>query len=143
MQEILDLGLHGWAMSRFSGCWVGFKSDRRDRRSSARRSIVDPDRVEIVLPDDFALPPGGLNIRWPDAPLDQEARMQDYKMLRRARLLRAPTGSTASSSTARTPRLGIITTGKSYLDVRQALDDLGIDEADAARDRHPPVQGRR
>ena len=34
-------------------------------------------------------------------------------------------------------RLGIITTGKSYLDVRQALDALGIDEAARGRDRHP------
>ena len=79
VQEILDLGLHGWAMSRYSGCWVGFKCVADTVESSAS-VYVDPSRVNIVVPDDFPLPPDGLSIRWPDAFLATEARMQDYKI---------------------------------------------------------------
>ena len=41
---------------------------------------VDPERVDIQLPTDFRMPPAGLNIRWPDAALDMEARLLDYKL---------------------------------------------------------------
>ncbi|MET0345250.1 MAG: indolepyruvate ferredoxin oxidoreductase family protein, partial [Casimicrobiaceae bacterium] len=78
VQEIIDLGLHGWAMSRYSGCWVGFKCVSDTVESSASVS-VDPDRVKIIIPNDFPLPPDGLSIRWPDGFLQTEARMQDYK----------------------------------------------------------------
>ena len=71
VQDILDLGLYGWAMSRYSGCWVAFKTIAETMDSSAS-VFVDPDRVEIVTPADFEMPPGGLNIRWPDPPLEQE-----------------------------------------------------------------------
>ncbi len=130
VQEILDLGLHGWAMSRYSGVWVGFKCVADTVESSASVSI-DPDRTKIVVPDDFPLPPDGVSIRWPDPFLATEARMQNYKIYaalhycRVNRLNRIVIDSPA-------PRLGIITSGKSYLDVRQALDDLGITEQDAA-----------
>jgi indolepyruvate ferredoxin oxidoreductase len=130
VQEILDLGLHGWAMSRYSGCWVGFKCVADTVESSASVH-VDPARTQIIVPDDFPLPPDGVSIRWPDAFLATEARMQNYKIYaalhycRVNRLNRIVIDSPA-------PRLGIITSGKSYLDVRQALDDLGISEQDAA-----------
>ena len=72
LQDYLDLGLLGFALSRFSGCWVGFKAISETVESSA--SIIgDPERIEIVMPDDFEMPPGGLNIRWPDPPLDAGA----------------------------------------------------------------------
>src|SRR6187402_3886479 len=77
VQEILDLGLHGFAMSRYSGCWVGFKCVADTVESSASVSI-DPERVNIVVPDDFPTPPDGVSIRWPDPFLATEARMQDY-----------------------------------------------------------------
>ena len=134
VQEILDLGLHGWAMSRYSGCWVGFKCVA-DTVESSSSVYIDPDRTKIIVPDDFPFPPDGVSIRWPDKFLETEARMQDYKVYaalhycRANQLNRVVIDSPAGGKPA---RLGIITSGKSYLDVRQALDDLGITEADAA-----------
>ena len=130
VQEYLDLGLHGWALSRYSGCWVGFKALADTVESSASVDI-SPDRVRILLPTDYQLPEGGLNIRWPDPPLAQEARLLNHKLYaalaycRVNRLNRVVIDSPQA-------RLGIITCGKSYLDVRQAFDDLGIDDALAA-----------
>jgi indolepyruvate ferredoxin oxidoreductase len=130
VEDILDLGLYGWAMSRYSGCWVGFKTVAETMDSSAS-VVLHPDRVRIALPEDFAMPQGGLSIRWPDTPLDQEMRLHRYKLdaarafARANRLDRVVIDSTK-------PHFGIVTTGKSYLDLRQALDDLGIgaDEAE-------------
>jgi indolepyruvate ferredoxin oxidoreductase len=130
VQEIIDLGLHGWAMSRYSGCWVGFKCVSDTVESSASVS-VDPDRVKIIVPDDFPLPPDGVSIRWPDPFLATEARMQDYKAYAAVHYCRVNQLNRIVIDSPK-PRFGIITSGKSYLDVRQALDDLGITEADAA-----------
>jgi len=130
VQDYLDLGLHGWAMSRYSGCWVGFKAVADTVESSASVDI-SPDRVRIVLPTDYALPEGGLNIRWPDDRLLQEARLLDHKLYAALAYCRANRLNQVVID-APNPRLGIITTGKSYLDVRQAFDDLGIDDALAA-----------
>jgi indolepyruvate ferredoxin oxidoreductase len=130
VQEYLDLGLHGWALSRYSGCWVGFKALADTVESSASVDI-SPDRVRILIPTDYQLPEDGLNIRWPDPPLAQEARLLNHKLYaalaycRTNRLNRVMIDSP-------NPRLGIITCGKSYLDVRQAFDDLGIDDQLAA-----------
>ncbi len=130
VQEYLDLGLHGWAMSRYSGCWVGFKAVADTVESSASVD-VSPDRVRIVLPEDYVLPDGGLNIRWPDDRLLQEARLLDHKLYAALAYCRANRLDRVVIDSPN-PRLGIITTGKSYLDVRQAFDDLGIDDSLAA-----------
>jgi indolepyruvate ferredoxin oxidoreductase len=130
VQEILDYGLWGWAMSRYSGCWIALKTIAETMDSSASIT-VDPDRLRFVLPSDFELPPGGLNIRWPDPPLQQEQRLHRYKLYAALAFARANKLDRIAIDSPR-PRLGIITTGKSYLDVRQAFDDLGIDEAHAA-----------
>ena len=130
VQEILDLGLHGWAMSRYSGCWVGFKCVA-DTVESSSSVYIDPDRTKIIVPDDFPMPPAGLSIRWPDGFLETEARMQDYKVYAALHYCRVNQLNRIVIDSPK-PRLGIITSGKSYLDVRQALDDLGITEADAA-----------
>src|SRR5262247_1836909 len=130
VQEILDLGLHGWAMSRYSGCWVGFKCVA-DTVESSSSVYIDPDRTKIVVPDDFPFPPDGVSIRWPDKFLETEARMQDYKVYAALHYCRVNQLNRVVIDSPK-PRLGIITSGKSYLDVRQALDDLGITEADAA-----------
>jgi indolepyruvate ferredoxin oxidoreductase len=130
VQEILDLGLYGWAMSRYSGCWIAFKTIAETVDSSASVEIA-PERIDISIPDDFELPPGGLNIRWPDQPLEQEYRLHKYKLYAALAFARVNKLDRIVIDSPR-PRFGIVTTGKSYLDVRQALDDLGIDEAHAA-----------
>jgi indolepyruvate ferredoxin oxidoreductase len=130
IDDILDLGLYGWAMSRYSGCWVAFKTVAETMDSSASVNL-DPGRIEIVLPADFAMPAGGLNIRWPDTPLDQEHRLHRYKLAAAQAFARANRLDRIVLDSPQ-PRFGIVTTGKSYLDVRQALDDLGIGEAEAA-----------
>src|SRR5438552_3228546 len=125
VQDYLDLGLHGFAMSRFSGCWVAFKCVT-DVVESGASVIVDPERVKVTLPADFAMPPGGLNIRWPDGILEQEARILDYKVYAALAYARA-NGIDRLIWDSPRARLGIITTGKSYGDVMRALGDLGID----------------
>jgi indolepyruvate ferredoxin oxidoreductase len=129
VEDILDLGLYGWAMSRYSGCWVGFKTVAETMDSSASVTL-HPDRVRIVIPEDFAMPPGGLAIRWPDTPLDQEMRLHRYK-LEAVRAFARANKLDRTVIDSREPRFGIVTTGKSYLDVCQALDDLGIDQQEA------------
>ena len=64
VQEFLDLGLYGWAMSRYSGCWVGFKTIAETVDSSAS-VYVDPRRVRIAIPEDFEMPAGGLTSAGP------------------------------------------------------------------------------
>ena len=130
VQEILDYGLIGWAMSRWSGCWVAMKTIA-DTVDSSASVAIDPHRVRPVVPTDFALPPGGLNIRWPDPPLEQEHRLMRHKLYAVLAFARANRLDQVVMASPR-PRFGIVTTGKSYLDVRQALDELGITEAMAA-----------
>ncbi len=124
VQDVLDFGLFGWAMSRYSGCWVGMKciSDNVDSSASV---VVDPDRVKIKTPEDFEMPEGGLHIRWPDQPLEQENRLQRYKIYAALAFARANEINRVTIDSPK-PRFGIVATGKSYLDVLQALDDLGI-----------------
>ncbi len=127
VQEYLDFGLHGWAMSRYSGCWVAFKALADTVETSASVSI-DPATVNPIFPSNFKLPPDGLNIRWPDPPLVQEARLLNHKLYAALAYCRA-NGLNKLIIDSPAPRLGILTAGKSYLDVRQALDELGIDDA--------------
>ncbi len=131
VQEYLDLGLHGWAMSRYSGCWVAFKA-LADTVDGSASVYVDPHRLDIVYPTDFEMPEDGLNIRWPDPPLVQERRLLHHKLYAALAYSRANQLNRIVIDSPQ-PRLGIITSGKSYLDVRQAFDDLGIDEALAAK----------
>ncbi|MGA3305778.1 MAG: indolepyruvate ferredoxin oxidoreductase family protein [Stellaceae bacterium] len=125
VQEYLDFGIYGFALSRFSGTWVAFKAIAETVESSAS-ILVDPSRVKLVVPADFEMPPGGLNIRWPDTPLQQEARLHGPKMAAVAAFARANTIDRLVFDPPRA-RFGILASGKAYLDVRQALDDLGLD----------------
>ncbi|MEP9351548.1 indolepyruvate ferredoxin oxidoreductase family protein [Xanthobacter sp. KR7-225] len=130
VQEIIDYGLQAWALSRFSGAWVGLKAVKDTIESTG---IVDGrlDRVAIVHPADFAMPPGGLNIRLGDTPIAQEERLQEYKRDAILHFLRANKLNRFVTSGGARARIGIATVGKSYLDVRLALDELGIDEVRA------------
>ena len=129
VQEILDLGLHAIAMSRFSGVWSGMKTIQEIVESSAT-AVIDPQRVNIVIPE-FEMPAGGVHIRWPDTALEQEARLFDYKWYAALAYVRAnrlnynviegPNGGQGD-------RLGLIASGKAFNDTRQALLDLGLDD---------------
>jgi indolepyruvate ferredoxin oxidoreductase len=129
LQDYLDLGLLGFALSRFSGCWVGFKAISETVESSASIDS-DPSRIKVVWPADFEMPPDGLNIRWPDPPLDQERRLFGPKMAAVAAFARANAFDRIVLD-GKPARLGIIATGKAYLDLRQAMADLGISDRDA------------
>jgi len=126
VQDYLDLGLHGFALSRYSGCWVAFKCVT-DVVESGASVVVDPQKVTTRIPTDFALPPDGLNIRWPDGILEQEARILDWKVYAALAYVRANGLDRVVFDSPRA-RLGIVTTGKSFGDVMQALADLGITE---------------
>ncbi|MDZ5455881.1 indolepyruvate ferredoxin oxidoreductase family protein [Azohydromonas lata] len=126
VREFIEFGLHGWAMSRYSGCWVGFKSIS-DTIESSSSFEIDPMAVEIKVPDTYPIPGDGFHIRWPDPPLEQENRLQRerlYALLEYVRLNRL----NRQDWNAPNAKLGIVTTGKSYLDVREALAMMGIDE---------------
>src|SRR5438270_738356 len=129
VQEIIDYALYGWAMSRYCGSWAALKCMHETVESTA---VVDAalERVQIVLPgdDEFQMPPGGLNIRLVDGILEMEARLHDYKRDAMLAFVRANKLNRVVISGGRNPKIGIITVGKSYLDVRQAFDELGIDE---------------
>lgn len=131
IQEVLDYGIIGWELSRYSGCWVALKTIAENVDSSAVVD-VDPLRIQIKIPEDFQLPEDGVHIRWPDPPLAQEKRLNVYKIYA-ARAFALANNLNQVKLDSPNPRLGIITTGKSYLDVRQALDDLGLDEALCAK----------
>jgi indolepyruvate ferredoxin oxidoreductase len=131
VQELLDYGIYGWALSRFSGCWVGLKC-MKDTIDASASVEVSPERVQVQIPSDYMPPPGGLSIRWPDVPLEQEARLHNHKMdavhaFARANRLDRVVVDSANA------QLGIVTCGKSYMDVRQALQYLGIDDQEAQR----------
>ena len=134
VQEYLDLGLHAWAMSRFSGCAVGFKALADTVESSASVN-ADPFRLQIIYPEDFKMPEGGLNTRLSTDTLGvqarkQEALMQDYKIYAAIAYARANKLNRIMINSPQA-RLGIIASGKSYLDVLEALEELGIDEKQA------------
>ena len=131
VQDILDMGLHAFAMSRFAGVWAGVKTIQEIVESSSS-VFVDPDRVDIVIPTDFPVPAGGLHIRWPDAPLEQEARLMDHKWYAALAYVRA---NKLNHNVIEGPndRFGLIASGKAYNDTRQALNDLGLDDSECRR----------
>jgi indolepyruvate ferredoxin oxidoreductase len=131
VQEILDLGIHAFAMSRFSGVWAGMKTIQEIVESSAT-AMIDPDRVEVRIPTDFQMPPGGVHIRWPDTALEQEARLFDYKWYAALAYIRA-NRLNYNAIEGPNDRFGLIASGKAYNDTRQALLDLGLDDETCRR----------
>ncbi len=131
VQEILDLGIHAFAMSRYAGVWAGMKTIQEIVESSAT-AMIDPDRVQIKLPTDFVMPAGGVHIRWPDAALDQEQRLFDTKWYAALAYIRA-NRLNYNAIEGKNDRFGLMASGKAYNDTRQALADLGLDDATCQR----------
>ena len=132
VQEILDYGLYGIAMSRFAGVWTAMKcvADTMDASASI---TLDPTTLPFIEPEDAEIPEGGLHIRWPDTFLAQEHRYHRYKMAAVQAFARANPLDRVAYGQRDGARIGIVTVGKSYLDVRQALEEIGLDEAACAR----------
>src|SRR5574338_538079 len=117
IQEYLEYGLHGFALSRYSGCWVAFKA-LTDTVETSSSVDVDPFKVQTVIPsaEEFPLPADGLNLRWPDPPLVQEKRLLHHKLYAALAYCRVNQLNRTVIDSANA-RLGIITSGKSYRDV--------------------------
>lgn len=124
IQEFLEMGLLGVAMSRFSGCWVGFKVISETVETT---SVVDlsQEQRQFILPEDFELPEGGLNLRWPDPPLVQDERLQELKGFAAIAFARANRVDQVTIANDRA-RFGIVASGKAYEDVRQAMAELEL-----------------
>jgi indolepyruvate ferredoxin oxidoreductase len=131
VQEVLDYGLLGWAMSRYTGTWVGLKCVK-DTIEVTEVVDGDPNRLKIVTPSDFAMPEGRLNIRRGDTPAAQEARMHDYKRFAAEAFARANRIDRRVHGDAKA-KIGIVSCGKSWLDTAHALDLLGLDDAECHR----------
>ncbi|MEX3010224.1 indolepyruvate ferredoxin oxidoreductase family protein [Hoeflea sp. TYP-13] len=127
--EYLQFGEYGYALSRYSGMWVGFKAISETVESAASVEI-HPDRV-FKTPD-FEIPATGLHYRWPDLPGPQiEERMEAKKQAVFAFAKANPIDRRIYNNPSAT--FGIVTTGKGHLDLMEALRVLGLDEA-ACRD---------
>ena len=125
-QDILDLGLHAFALSRFAGVWSGMKTVQEVVESAASASTLTPIACASSCREDFVMPPGGVHGRWPDDPLVQEARLMNFKWPAALAYIRA---NRLNYNVIEGPqdRFGIIAGGKAFSDTRQALEDLGLD----------------
>ena len=142
VQEILDYGILGFALSRFAGVWVGIKCVKDNIEATA---TVDGriDRVQIKIPDDFVMPPRRAST---SASATRRSPRKRACTTTSARAIlafaRANKLDRIVTSGGANPKIGIITCGKSYLDVRAAFDELGIDEVKANAAGSAPLQGR-
>jgi indolepyruvate ferredoxin oxidoreductase len=131
VHEMIEMGLLGIAMSRYSGCWVGMKVITETVETTAEIDLTD-EMKPFIIPSDFELPPGGLNMRWPDDRYLQDLRLQDYKGYAAIAFARANKINRVTMDSPNA-RYGIMASGKSYEDIRQALRELGITEEVAAK----------
>src|SRR4030088_521035 len=131
IHEMIEMGLLGIAMSRYSGCWVGMKVITETVETTAEIDLAD-EMKPFIIPTDFEMPPDGLNLRWPDDRYDQDRRLQDYKGFAAIAFARA---NKVNRITMDSPnaRFGIMASGKSYEDIKQALRELGVTPEVAAR----------
>ncbi len=129
VQEMLDYGIIGYELSRYTGCWVGLKAVK-DTIEVTQVVDGDPFRIKTVRPSDFKEPEGGMNIRLMDDRTDQEARIQDYKRFAAEAFARANKLDKRMLGKAGA-KVGIVSAGKSWLDTAHALETLGIDGAQA------------
>ncbi len=125
VSEFEEFGLYGYALSRYSGMWVGFKAIS-ETVESAESCTVKP-LPTFVKPDDFEIPDVGVHYRWPDLPGPQ---IENRMVIKKEAVL-AFARANPIDKTIRNPakaRFGVVTTGKGHLDLMEALDLLGIDE---------------
>jgi indolepyruvate ferredoxin oxidoreductase len=126
IEELIEYGLFGIALSRYSGSWVGLKCMHDVVESAASVHISSHPR-QWQMPEDFTPPLGGLSLRYPDTPIAQEARLHHFKVeairaFARANGIDKALWRDASSS------FGVVTTGKTYLDLMEAIGELGLTE---------------
>jgi len=131
IHEYIWMGLAGIAMSRYSGCWVGFKVISETVETTAAVNLEHED-VEFVIPDDFDIPTDGLNLRWPDDRMQQDSRLQNHKGYAALAFARA-NGFNRVTLASPKPRFGIVASGKSYEETRQAIHELGLTDEQAAQ----------
>ncbi|MFT6670060.1 MAG: indolepyruvate ferredoxin oxidoreductase, partial [Afipia broomeae] len=131
IHEMIEMGLLGIAMSRYSGCWVGMKVITETVETTAEIDLTD-EMTPFIIPSDFEMPPGGLNLRWPDDRYAQDKRLQDYKGFAAVAFARANKINRVTMDSPNA-RFGIMASGKSYEDIRQALRELGITPEVAAK----------
>ncbi len=131
IHEMIEMGLLGIAMSRYSGCWVGMKVITETVETTAEIDLTD-EMTPFIIPPDFEMPPDGLNLRWPDDRYAQDRRLQDYKGFAAIAFARANKVNRVTMDSPNA-RYGIMASGKSYEDVRQALRELGITPEVAAK----------
>jgi indolepyruvate ferredoxin oxidoreductase len=131
IHEMIEMGLLGIAMSRYSGCWVGMKVITETVETTAEIDLTD-EMKPFIIPSDFEMPTGGLNMRWPDDRYLQDLRLQDYKGYAAIAFARANKINRVTMDSPNA-RYGIMASGKSYEDIRQALRELGITEEVAAK----------
>ncbi|MYM63941.1 indolepyruvate ferredoxin oxidoreductase family protein [Pseudomaricurvus sp. HS19] len=129
--EIMEFGLFGWQMSRFSGCYVALKTITDTLDLSACVELPDPMR-SYNIPTDVEIPPEGLNLRENLPPLVEEEWLVNYRLPAATAFARA-NGIDRVTVDGEKRTLGIVSAGKAYLDVRQAMADLGLDDATCAR----------
>ena len=111
LAEMVDYGLHGWAMSRYAGVWVGIKCVKDNIESTASVRLTADD-FHSHLPNDFDRPEGGLNIRRNDDRFTQESRLHAQKMTAVKAYARANRLDRVTVTGGARPRFGIVSTGK-------------------------------
>ncbi|MFP4313176.1 MAG: indolepyruvate ferredoxin oxidoreductase family protein [Alphaproteobacteria bacterium] len=126
--EFVEYGVLGIEMSRYSGCWTALKVTSENVETSGTVDL-SRENIDIQYPsdDEFEMPPGGVHIRMNDKPRDVDWRLQNYKLFACHAFARK-NNIDRTMIDSKKPRFGIITAGKSYGDVSQALVELGIDD---------------
>jgi indolepyruvate ferredoxin oxidoreductase len=130
VQEVLDFGLIGYALSRFCGLWVGLTA-LADTMDSGATITVGPSRGQVIAPEGFSMPPGGLGIRLKDQPMDKERRLRLYRLPAALAFARANALDRVVLASPRA-RLGIAAHGQAWADVLEALSAVGLGLAEAA-----------
>lgn len=130
VQEVIQLGLAGFAMSRYSGLWVGLKTIAEVIETAASFDVGQ--LPSFVTPSDFPVPAHGLNwdpgISWPGQRAELERRLIDERLPAARAWARANSLDRIIVAAPRR-RLGIVTVGKAHQDLMQAIDDLALSKA--------------